>query len=252
MAGLTSDPLQDATKIQMAVITGAHAYDVPRFNQLLRSFDDVDYYIQHIDQYTADWGDARTEYDVLVFFNWNLDTPGETTGWWETPLPRYAEFFGDRKAILEDIGTTPQGVVVLHHALTAFPQWAYWSDLMGVSHTDRAFKVSELFSSTDWLSFDETLHIKVAKPKHPITQGLESFDMIGETWGPIKAVPNCSDNVLLTTDLPKMEMKAIAWTHQYKQARVFCLQPGHDKQSWEHPDFRTVLWRGIRWAAGRL
>lgn len=46
--------------------------------------------------------------------------------------------------------------------------------------------------------------------------------------------------------------KALAWTHQLKKARVFCLQPGHDDDSYADPSFRTVLSRGIQWAARRL
>jgi type 1 glutamine amidotransferase len=33
---------------------------------------------------------------------------------------------------------------------------------------------------------------------------------------------------------------------------VFCLQPGHNNDSYADPIFRTVLSRGIQWAAGRL
>jgi type 1 glutamine amidotransferase len=38
--------------------------------------------------------------------------------------------------------------------------------------------------------------------------------------------------------------------NQFKKARVFCLQPGHNNDSYADPQFRTVLSRGIQWAAG--
>jgi type 1 glutamine amidotransferase len=56
----------------------------------------------------------------------------------------------------------------------------------------------------------------------------------------------------MTTDHPKMRMQAVAWTHTFGNARVYCLQPGHDNGAWAHETFRTVLWRGIQWVAGRL
>ena len=49
-----------------------------------------------------------------------------------------------------------------------------------------------------------------------------------------------------------MAMKAMAWTHQFKNARVFCLQPGHNNDNYADLSFRTVLSRGIQWAARRL
>jgi type 1 glutamine amidotransferase len=56
--------------------------------------------------------------------------------------------------------------------------------------------------------------------------------------------------VLLTTDHPK-SMKTLGWVRQHRNARVFCLQSGHDGVTWASPEFRTVLERGIRWCAGR-
>ncbi len=58
-------------------------------------------------------------------------------------------------------------------------------------------------------------------------------------------------NVLLTVAHPQ-SMKTIAWTRRYKNARVFCYVLGHDNQAWTDSNFRTVLTRGIQWAAGKL
>jgi type 1 glutamine amidotransferase len=57
-------------------------------------------------------------------------------------------------------------------------------------------------------------------------------------------------DVLLTTVHPE-SMKTIAWTRQYKNARVFCYQSGHDNQAYANPNFRKVVARGIHWLAGR-
>jgi type 1 glutamine amidotransferase len=56
--------------------------------------------------------------------------------------------------------------------------------------------------------------------------------------------------VLLTTDHPK-SMKTLGWARQYKQSRVFCLESGHDNQTWADPSFREVLRRGLLWCARR-
>jgi type 1 glutamine amidotransferase len=76
--------------------------------------------------------------------------------------------------------------------------------------------------------------------------------MYVETWdyGSPTLGPDC--HTLLVTEHPKMRLHTMAWTHTYHQARVFCLQPGHNNDSYADPTFRTVLSRGIQWAAGRL
>ena len=73
--------------------------------------------------------------------------------------------------------------------------------------------------------------------------------MIDETYEMASAGEE--NEILLTTDHPEC-MKTIAWTRTFGRARVFCLQSGHDDQTFVEPNFREVLRRGIGWAAGRL
>jgi type 1 glutamine amidotransferase len=47
-------------------------------------------------------------------------------------------------------------------------------------------------------------------------------------------------------------MHTIAWTRRFGQARVFCLESGHDRQTFGDPNYRQVVARGIRWVAGRI
>ena len=240
------DPFEDKTKIATAVVTGEHPFNVPAFHRLFRGYEDIEYYPQHIDQYVADFGDVRNEYDVIVFYNFNLETPGNETAWWK----------GGTKEALEKIGSQEQGIVILHHAMAAFPQWEFWSNLMGNAQEDRQWNVDEFFGCDrnvdQWLSFGETLHIEIIDPSHPIVSGLDAWDLIGETWNGLGGFPGSDCHVLLTIDHPKMEMKAMAWTYQFKKARVFCFQPGHNNDSWSNENFQIVLGRGIRWAAKRL
>ena len=57
--------------------------------------------------------------------------------------------------------------------------------------------------------------------------------------------------VLLTTE-HQPSMRALAWTRQHMNSRVFCLQLGHDAKAWQDANFQQVLSRGILWASGRL
>ena len=185
----------------------------------------------------------RDDYDVVVFFNWHLDTPPAIEkGWWQQGTTE----------VLKQLGNQEQGIVVLHHAITAFPQWEFWSQLMGNRHEERSWHFENLGDLVKELSFDETLHIEIADSDDPITAGLVPWDIRGETWGPtIGGFPGPDCHVLLTTNHPKMRMKAIAWKLQFRRSRVFCFQPGHDNYSWADKNFRKVLLRGIQWAACR-
>ena len=70
--------------------------------------------------------------------------------------------------------------------------------------------------------------------------------MIDETY----SMASCGEDShpLLQTN-HELSMKTIAWTRQVKRARVFCLQSGHDNDTWEEPAFRRVVEQGIAWCA---
>lgn len=236
---IKQEPFPDTGKVTTAVVTGEHPFNVTGFHNMFRSLPEVDYYSQQLEYFVVD--KVRTRYDVVLFFNFHQDTPpANERGWW---------WFGRTVEALEELGETQQGIVMLHHAIYAFPQWEFWSELVGIPHADRTYTFDEMLGT---LSFCETLHIEIADPGHPITQGLSAWNMYGETWdfGGTKPGPDC--HTLLVTKHPKMRLEAMAWTHQFRNARVFCLQSGHNNDSYADPNFRTVLSRGIQWAAGRL
>ena len=211
--------LPSTDKITAAVITGGHEFDVPGFHAIFRSFSNVDGYIQHVDDFVADVANVRRAYDVIIFYHL----------FWKTPD-------GKLKDVLEQLGSAGQGIVLLHHAILAYRQWPLWSELVGIP--DRSFQYH----------MDQQLHINVADADHPITRGLEKWTMVDETYEMDSTGPD--SQILLTVDHPK-SMHTIAWTRQFQKCRVFCIQSGHDNQTYLDPSFRTVIHRGIRWCAGR-
>ena len=57
------------------------------------------------------------------------------------------------------------------------------------------------------------------------------------------------NHILITTDHPQ-SMRTLAWTRQFRQSRVFCLQGGDGERAWVNAQFRTLLAHGMRWCAG--
>jgi type 1 glutamine amidotransferase len=127
---------------------------------------------------------------------------------------------------------------VLHHAVVAYPQWPLWGEISGVPQRSKVGGMVE-----------QTVHVEIADPTHPITKGLGPFDIIDEIY--ITADAGEGNHVLLTTDHPQ-SMKTIAWTRLHNASRVFCYQSGHDDVAFSNPYFRNVLARGIQWCARRI
>ena len=212
-------PKDDST-ITAAVITGEHRFDVPGFQAAFRSMADVDVYPQDLDNFVADLGGVRDAYDVLVFYNFHRPAPDERTA-----------------AALESLGESEQGIVVLHHALLAFPEWPRWSEICGIDERTFGYHM------------EQQVPVQVADPNHPITAGLADWVLPDETYTMHEAGEG--SRILLTTD-HALSVRTLAWTRRFGNARVFCYQSGHDNAAYADPGFRTVLHRGIRWAAGAL
>lgn len=216
------------SKIKTAVITGRHPYDVPAFQNMFRSLENVEAYPQHLEEFVSDTSQSQMQfYDVFLFYNFHRDTPSDDGNWWEAGMKR----------VLEQLGQTSQGIFLLHHAILAFPEWEHWQQISGITES--------LFG----YHLNQQVRTEVADASHPITYGLDAWEMMDETYtvnGPVEG-----SNVLLTTDHPK-SMKALGWTRTYQKAPVFCYQGGHDNLAYSDENFRRVVERGIQWLAGGL
>jgi type 1 glutamine amidotransferase len=221
--------------IKVAMITGHHDYDVVRFQQMLRSFPDIDFYPQNLNDFVQDTQQEpphREQYEVLAFYNFQRVTPGDGE----------SDFSHEMKGPLEQLGESEQGILMLHHALTAFPRWQYWLDICGMGDTTRPHHPGPP-GRVEKQRFD------AVGPDHPVTRELTSWEMVDETYN----LPDATEGseVLLTTEAPG-SMRTIAWTRKHRNARVFCYQSGHDDRAYSDPQFRTILGRGVRWLAGRI
>ena len=216
-------------EVQLAVVTGGHSYDVINFHKLFRDLPGIAAYVQHMDDFASSRTEVREGYDVVLFYIMLREGPTDEG------LPSY---MGKPRTALESLGRTEQGIVMLHHAILAYPQWPAWGEMVGIADSTLAS-----------YHHDERMNLHVADPAHPITQGMSDWTLVDETYEMADAGPG--SQVLLTTDHPQC-MKTIAWTRTYGRSRVFCFECGHDNATWPDPGFRQVLANGIRWAARRI
>ncbi|MGU3411117.1 ThuA domain-containing protein [Microbacterium sp. M1A1_1b] len=99
-----------------------------------------------------------------------------------------------------------------------------------------------------------TVHITDLGRSHPITQGIEDFDLVTEQYWVLSDEYN---DVLATTTQDARDFDAwnrpvtapAIWTRQWGQGRVFVSAPGHRLEVVESQPLRTVIERGLLWAA---
>ena len=202
--------------MKIAVVTGEHGFREKDFDAVFQSMEDIEFVREDLDVFVDD--PDQKEYDTVVFYNFHRPYPTEEQA----------------KTIL-GLTERGQGLVILHHAILAFPEWDAYSDMCGID------------SRTDFGYFPkQTLQVQVTDPTHPITEGLTDWEMGDETYTMKSAGEDST--ILLTVDHPN-SMEVLGWAREYGNSRIFCLQSGHDNVTYSNPNFREVLRRGIEWCA---
>jgi trehalose utilization protein len=220
--------IKSTDKIKLAVVTGGHPFDVPGLLALLDRMPQVDYFIQDLDNWAEDAGGVWDQYDVHLFYTMHY--------WGVLSVRRNMD---ERiQEMIERVGEIEQGILVWHHALLGFPDSPTWSSIC--NSQNRRLRGCDA---------GEEVLTEIANRDHPITRGLQPWTMIDEVFL-IDEAGEGSD-VLLTTNNPK-SMRSLGWAHDYKKARVFCYQSGHDNVAYTNAAFQTVMLRAIRWLARKI
>lgn len=216
--------------LKIAVITGGHPFDVQPFHRLVRTMPGVDAFIQHTDEFASEPQEVRDSYDALLFYSMVQQSISDDVAW----------YAGKPKTTYERLGQTRQGVVLLHHALMSYQDWPLWDELTGMK-------------SRYMTSFhqNEQVQVEVADPHHPIVRGIESWNMLDETYIMKTAVmpDNVPGNQILLRTNNASSIPILGWTRMFGQARVFCFASGHGQDTYANASFQRVLANGVRWVA---
>ncbi len=226
-------PAAGGEKLQVLVVTGGHGYNKKVFPRLFANdnmavrfgiegmkgsavFDDV-----------QDW-----KYDVIVLYNFKQKI-GEK---------QKKNFIGLVKS-----GNT--GLVVLHHAIAAYPGWIEYEKMIGATYVlKEQVRDGVKYARPVW-KHDVDIALHIEDPSHPITAGMRDFTVHDETYK--KWVYHDGNHLLVSTDCA-LNNKQVCWVRTYGAGRVFFMQLGHGPQVFTDPHFKKLVARGIRWTAGRL
>lgn len=99
-----------------------------------------------------------------------------------------------------------------------------------------------------------TVHITEYGKTHPITEGIDDFDLVTEQYWVLSDEYN---DVLATTTQAVRPWDAwnrpvtspAIWTRQWGEGRIFVSAPGHRLEIVESRPVRTIIERGLLWAA---
>ncbi len=222
------------SKLKVAVIAGNHPFDVISFYDMFFKFNKIKSYIQNLEDFVFDVNNDKKKYDVIVFYNFHMsDNPATYQQDWLNK-----SFKTGIDKFFKDIGETKCGIVILHHSLLAFPKSEIWSNICGIKNRSFDFHLKQKVS------------VKVSKKDHPIIRNIKDWSMVDEIYTMDNASAN-ENKILLTTDHP-LSMNTLAWTRNYKKARVFCFVLGHNNTAYENPNFKKVLIHGIEYVSGRI
>ncbi len=99
-----------------------------------------------------------------------------------------------------------------------------------------------------------TVRVTEQGHRHPITAGIDDFDLTTEQYWVLFDELN---DVLATTTHPaepgqpwhRPHTSPVVWTREWGKGRIVVSTPGHSPDVLDHPSVRTIVERGMLWAA---
>jgi type 1 glutamine amidotransferase len=164
--------------------------------------------------------DALDHADLLILFARRMTLP-------EEQLARFQKYF--------DSGKPTIGLRTASHA---FQNWLVFDkEVLGGNYQNHYGKDAT-----------PTVRIHPASKAHPILRGVpETFSSAGSLY---RNTPLQTNTTLLLTGTIPDHAEPVAWTHDYKGARVFYTSLGHPKDFEDEP-FRRLLVNAIYWSLNK-
>ena len=174
----------------------------------------------------------------------------------------YAEEAGDatieQQKLIEEFTKGGGGLVVIHSASVAMKNSAWWKSIIGGSWVNGQTKWKEGPMDLYYVE-NERLDYQ-----HPITKGASNFHLDDEIYYDMDISPDV--RVLATSYTPNVpagkkvapggkaniyDIQPQMWAYEKDNYRAFVSIPGHLYGTFEKPNYRAILLRGIAWVGKR-
>jgi type 1 glutamine amidotransferase len=230
VSALAEDPAP-AKPITILLTYGGHGFEEKAFFEMFDKFPGIQYTKAPLPK-SADLlkPGLEKEYDAIVLYDMVKSISAD-----------------QRKAFVELL-QTGIGVVALHHNLGAHADWPEYRKIIGGKYFFKPETFDGQAHPASSYAHGQDMKITVTDKDHPITTGLQDFEIHDEAYKNYYTAPDVK--VLLKTDHPKND-PSIAWVTRYGRSRVFYFMLGHDSKAWKQPAYPEILSRGIRWAASK-
>lgn len=254
--------------LHVLVVTGGHPFEMEPFLDVFRGLAGIR--CEHAQPPEArDFfrGEQAGTWDAIVCYDMQgIEFRKPEPPRFEQPPPDYA------KGIVEML-EAGQGVVFLHHAMSAWPAWPLWPRIVGGRWHYMPGELEGTQFPASGYTREVEHYISAADPSHPICAGLEDgFSIVDEIY--LNPVLTDIVHPILQTDYP-MESGAfysgqlaitghmyssegwshppgaglVGWVKTSGRSPVAYLQPGHGPAAYGNASFRKLLSNAIGWVA---
>ena len=158
---------------------------------------------------------------------------------------------GDQRVSFEKFIRRGGGVVVIHDGIVADDQHEWCKQVLGGTWIWANKAPGK--TQTKWIEGDVGLYF--VDPEHPITRGASNFDWKDEVYNQMDMSPDV--HVLAQSFVDVFNIWPQLWTYEKTWEggsapyRAFVSIPGHEYDSFQAPQYRALLLRGIAWAGKR-
>jgi type 1 glutamine amidotransferase len=222
--------LAQEKKINVLIVNGGHGFEHKPFYEVFNSIPSITY--DTLVQPKANELMASPEvnrYDVVVFYDM-FDSI--TTAQQEAYMSLL------RKGA---------SMIFLHHSLVSYQDWPEFIKIVGGQYHTRPVVVHGDTLNANY-EHDVNIPVKVEDRKHPITSGINDFEIFDEVYGGVEILPGVKP--LLSTTHPK-SMRYLAWINHYGNSEVIYIQLGHGPSAYSNPHFRKLIQQAIEWSANQ-
>lgn len=215
-------------KLNILVISGGHGLIPQSFFAMFESFDNITYeYISHPLANLFFNNEFTDTYDAFVFYDIGREITDE------------------HKQDFLNMLDKGKGCLFLHHSIMSYQSWYEYEKIVGGRYFNESIieDGKEKYLPLKW-ELNQNINIMIADSLHPITRGLQAFEVHDETYKNLRI--SDSIHTLLHTDNIK-NSKNIAWTNKYGNSKIVYIQIGHEPLIFENSNYMKLIHQSINW-----
>jgi type 1 glutamine amidotransferase len=232
LAGFACFAAERDAKLKVLVVTGGHGFEQEPFFKMFKENADITFtHAEHAKtSATVYEREDLLNHDVVVLYDMAKNITEQQKA---------------KCLALFDKGI---GLVVLHHALVSYPDWAEFERIIGGRYQEPDPKKPGTVTEKAGYEHDVEIPVVVVAKDHPITAGLKDFTIHDEIYWGYRVDKDVTP--LITTTLPKSG-KPLGWCRLEGKSRVVYLQLGHGPEAFNNDHYRKLVAQSVQWTAKR-